>query len=112
MRSFGTTSNPAWLGGWVWKKVVLLLEERGNRVYAVTPTGMGREGPPRSKDVGIETAIQDVLNVIDAAGDTDPHAVFDLKDGSLSSCRCSGLSWIEWCRGRESHGRSLRSRAF
>lgn len=31
----------AWLGGWAWKKVVLLLEERGHEAQTVTLTGMG-----------------------------------------------------------------------
>jgi pimeloyl-ACP methyl ester carboxylesterase len=54
----------AWLGGWAWKKVVPILRERGHEVYAVTLTGMGERAHLASKDVGIETAIQDVLNVI------------------------------------------------
>jgi pimeloyl-ACP methyl ester carboxylesterase len=54
----------AWLGGWAWKKVVPLLVERGHEVHAVTLTGMGERVHLASKDVGIETAIQDVLNEI------------------------------------------------
>jgi len=54
----------AWLGGWVWKKVVPLLDHRRHEVRAVTLTGMGERVHLASKDVGIETAIQDVLNVI------------------------------------------------
>ena len=54
----------AWLGGWAWKKVVPLLEESGHEVYPVTLTGMGERVHLSSREVGIETAIQDVLNVI------------------------------------------------
>lgn len=54
----------AWLGGWAWKKVVPLLEKEGHEVHAVTLTGMGERVHLASKDVGIETAVQDVLNVI------------------------------------------------
>ena len=54
----------AWLGGWVWKKVTPILEEKGHEVYPVTLTGMGERVHLASEDVGIETAIQDVLNVI------------------------------------------------
>jgi pimeloyl-ACP methyl ester carboxylesterase len=54
----------AWLGGWVWKKVVPQLEEREHEVYAVTLTGMGERVHLSSKNVGMDTAIQDVLNVI------------------------------------------------
>ena len=54
----------AWLGGWVWKKTTPIFEEKGHKVYPVTLTGMGERVHLASKDVGIETAIQDVLNVI------------------------------------------------
>ena len=54
----------AWLGGWVWRNVVLLLEKLGHEVQVVTLTGTGERIHLASKDVGIETAIQDVLNVI------------------------------------------------
>jgi pimeloyl-ACP methyl ester carboxylesterase len=54
----------AWLGGWVWKKVVPLLEKEGRSAYPVTLTGMGERVHLAAKDVGMETAIQDVLNVI------------------------------------------------
>ena len=54
----------AWLGGWVWKKVTPMLQEKGHKVHPVTLTGMGERVHLASRDVGIETAIQDVLNVI------------------------------------------------
>ena len=54
----------AWLGGWAWKKVVPLLEKQGHEAHPVTLTGMGERVHLASKEVGIETAIQDVLNVI------------------------------------------------
>jgi pimeloyl-ACP methyl ester carboxylesterase len=44
--------------------VTPLLAERGHEAYAVTLTGMGERVHLASKEVGIETAIQDVLNVI------------------------------------------------
>lgn len=55
----------AWLGAWVWKKITPLLEEKGHKVYPVTLTGMGDRVHLAPKDPGIETAIQDVLNVIE-----------------------------------------------
>jgi pimeloyl-ACP methyl ester carboxylesterase len=54
----------AWLGAWAWKRVVPLLEKEGHIAYPVTLTGMGERVHLASKDVGMETAIQDVLNVI------------------------------------------------
>jgi len=54
----------AWMGAWAWKKVVPLLEKKGHSVYPITLTGMGERVHLASKEVGMETAIQDVLNVV------------------------------------------------
>jgi len=54
----------AWLGAWAWKEVTPLLEKEGHSAYPVTLTGMGDRVHLATKDVGMETAIQDVLNVI------------------------------------------------
>ena len=53
------------MGAWAWKKVVPLLEEKGHSAYPITLTGMGDRVHLASKGMGIETAIQDVLNVIE-----------------------------------------------
>ena len=54
----------AWLGGWCWKKVLPYLEAKGHAAYPVTLTGMGERVHLAGESVGMETAIQDVLNVI------------------------------------------------
>jgi pimeloyl-ACP methyl ester carboxylesterase len=54
----------AWLGAWAWKKVVPLLHEKGHEVHTITLTGMGERVHLATKDISMETAIQDVLNVI------------------------------------------------
>lgn len=55
----------AWLGGWVWNRINTRLEkEGGHTVYPITLTGMGDRVHLASEDMGIETAIQDVLNVV------------------------------------------------
>jgi len=54
----------AWLGSWVWKDVTPLLAKEGHSAYPVTLTGMGERVHLVSKDVGMDTAVQDVLNVI------------------------------------------------
>ena len=54
----------AWLGAWAWKRVTPLLEEKGHSVFPVTLTGMGERVHLATPEVGMETAIQDVLNVI------------------------------------------------
>ena len=54
----------AWLGAWAWRRVVPLLEKEGHAVYPVTLTGMGDRIHLSTREVGMETAIQDVLNVV------------------------------------------------
>jgi len=54
----------AWLGAWAWKEVTPLLEKEGHSAYPVTLTGMGERVHLATKDVGMEIAIHDVLNVI------------------------------------------------
>ena len=54
----------AWLGAWAWREVTPVLEKKGNQAYPVTLTGMGERAHLATLDVGMETAIQDVLNVI------------------------------------------------
>jgi pimeloyl-ACP methyl ester carboxylesterase len=41
-----------------------MLEKRGHQAYPITLTGMGERAHLATKDVGMETAVQDVLNVI------------------------------------------------
>jgi pimeloyl-ACP methyl ester carboxylesterase len=54
----------AWLGAWAWKDVARRLEEAGDTAYPITLTGMAERVHLRTQEVGMETAIQDVLNVI------------------------------------------------
>ncbi len=54
----------AWLGAWAWRQVTPFLEKKGHDAYPVTLTGMGDREHLASKDVGMETAIQDVLNAV------------------------------------------------
>jgi pimeloyl-ACP methyl ester carboxylesterase len=54
----------AWLGAWVWKRIIPILEKDGHRCHPVTLTGMGDRVHLASDGIGIETAVEDVLNVI------------------------------------------------
>ncbi len=54
----------AWLGAWSWKNVVPVLEKAGHAAYPVTLTGLADRSHLASENVGMETGIQDVLNVI------------------------------------------------
>jgi pimeloyl-ACP methyl ester carboxylesterase len=54
-----------WLGGWCWKHVRRALTEMGHDVYTPTLTGCGERKHLMSRDVGLETHILDVANVIE-----------------------------------------------
>ena len=54
----------AWLGAWAWRRTIPLLESGGNAAYPLTLTGMGDRVHLASPHVGIQTAIQDVVNSI------------------------------------------------
>ena len=52
------------MGAWAWSKVVARLESEGHAAYPVTLTGMGERVHLATKDVGMDTAVQDVKNAI------------------------------------------------
>jgi len=54
----------AWLGAWAYKDVARRLEEAGDTAYPITLTRMAERVHLLTQEVGMETAIQDVLNVI------------------------------------------------
>jgi pimeloyl-ACP methyl ester carboxylesterase len=54
----------AWQGGWAWKRVRPLLAARGHDVFTPTLTGAGERRHLAGPDVGLETHITDVLNVL------------------------------------------------
>ena len=53
-----------WHGGWVWRDVRRLLESRGHRVFTPTCTGCGEREHLSSPDIGLETHIEDICNVV------------------------------------------------
>lgn len=52
-------------GGWVWKRVIAFLRAAGHEAYAPTLTGCGERAHLLTRDVGLETHVQDVLNVLE-----------------------------------------------
>lgn len=52
-------------GGWVWKRVVALLRAAGHEAYAPTLTGCGERTHLLTRDVGLATHVQDVVNVLE-----------------------------------------------
>ncbi len=51
-------------GGWCWTRVADPLRDAGHRVFTPTLTGLGDRAHLLSRDVGLETAIKDILALI------------------------------------------------
>jgi len=56
--------HPAWFGRWCWRKVTPLVRARGHDVYTPTLTGLGERAHLAHPEVGLETHIEDVVNVL------------------------------------------------
>jgi pimeloyl-ACP methyl ester carboxylesterase len=54
-----------WHGGWVWQGVAERLRAAGHRVYTPTCTGCGERVHLSGPDVGLDTHITDIANVIE-----------------------------------------------
>ncbi len=54
----------AWHGGWCWRKVSDLLRAAGHEVFTPTLTGLGERVHQASPEVGLDTHVEDVLNVL------------------------------------------------
>lgn len=52
------------LGTWAWRQVSRSVEHEGHSASPVTLAGMGERVHLATKDAGMETAIQDVLNTV------------------------------------------------
>ena len=55
----GTTA-----GGWVWKRIAWRLRAAGHEVYTPTLTGLGERSHLLTREVGLETHITDIVNVL------------------------------------------------
>src|ERR1700751_262659 len=53
----------AWHGGWCWRRVADILEQKGHKVFAPTLTGLGERSHLLSKSVHLQTHIADIVNV-------------------------------------------------
>jgi pimeloyl-ACP methyl ester carboxylesterase len=57
--------HPAWHGGWCWNKLAPILRQHGDRVFAPTLTGLGERAHLARPDVGLDTHVSDVVNVLE-----------------------------------------------
>ena len=53
-----------WDGGWQWKEVAALLRGAGHEVYTPTYTGLGERSHLLSRDIDLDTHIQDIVMVL------------------------------------------------
>jgi pimeloyl-ACP methyl ester carboxylesterase len=55
----------AFPGGWRWKEVREALQAAGHAVYALTLTGLGERSHLATPEIGLDTHVQDVVNVLE-----------------------------------------------
>src|SRR6516162_7554187 len=55
----------SWAGGVVWRQLAPRLRKAGHEVYAPTLTGIGERKHLLSREIDLDTHIQDVIGVID-----------------------------------------------
>src|SRR3989442_14761608 len=69
-------------GGWYWAPVRQLLRAAGHEVYTPTLTGLGERSHLLSRGIGLDTHVQDVVNVL---------AYEDLRNVVLAGHSYSGM---------------------
>jgi pimeloyl-ACP methyl ester carboxylesterase len=57
-----------WHGGWVWQRLAPLLAAGGHRVHTPTLTGLGDREAEFNAEVGLQTHVQDILQVVQDIG--------------------------------------------
>jgi len=75
--------HPAWFGGWCWKKVTPLLRARGYDVYTPTLTGLGERAHLARPEIGLNTHIEDVVNLLQHESLTDVALVGNSSGGMV-----------------------------
>ena len=56
----------SWGGGWQWASVAERLRAQGHRVFTPTQTGLGERKHLLSRDITIDTFVEDIVNVLEA----------------------------------------------
>lgn len=87
----------AWHGGWCWRRVAGLLTARGHAVFAPSLTGLGDRAHLFTKDISLQTHVQDILAVVE----TEELSDFVLVGHSYGGFIISGVA--DALRERVSH---------
>ena len=56
--------HPAWHGAWCWKKLVPFLRNAGHDVITPTLTGLGERSHLLNREIGLQTHVKDIVNVL------------------------------------------------
>jgi pimeloyl-ACP methyl ester carboxylesterase len=75
--------HPAWHGAWCWKKLVPLLQKAGHDVITPTLTGLGERSHLLNREIGLETHVKDVVNVLTYADRSDVILVGHSASGAV-----------------------------
>jgi pimeloyl-ACP methyl ester carboxylesterase len=75
--------HPAWHGAWFWKKLAPLLRKQGHAVLTPTLTGLGERSHLIRPDIGLDTHIIDVANVLKHEELRDVVIVGDSSSGAV-----------------------------
>ena len=81
----------SFLGGWCWRDVKKLLMQRGHTIYTPTLTGLGERRHLRSPEIGLQTHINDVINLIAWEELTDLVLVGHSYGGTVITGVCDAL---------------------
>lgn len=87
----------AWHGGWCWRRVADVLRTHGHRVFTPSLTGLGDRAHLFSKDISLQTHVEDILAVIE----TEELSDFVLVGHSYAGMVISGVA--DTLRERVSH---------
>lgn len=78
----------AWHGGWCWRRVTDILMARGHRVLSPSLTGLGDRAHLFSKEISLQTHVEDILSVIE----TEELSDFVLVGHSYGGFVISGVA--------------------
>jgi pimeloyl-ACP methyl ester carboxylesterase len=78
----------AWHGGWCWRRVADVLRARRHRVFAPSLTGLGDRAHLFSKDISLQTHVEDILSVVE----TEELSDFVLVGHSYAGMVISGVA--------------------
>ena len=78
-------AHGAWSAGWAWKKMHPLMAARGHRFVTPTYTGLGERTHLASPDIGLDTHITDIVNVLEWEDLNEVHLVGHSYGGMVAT---------------------------